>query len=389
MGTLGALTAPTRNDALDGLRAIAALGVLTFHVWLYRVGDPPAPKRTSVEDHLLFQGNLGLICFFVLSGYLLYRTFARASLTGRRADLGGYARRRVARIVPAYYVCVAGCLLLYALVGYKAVLPPSSGLPLFAVFGQNYSMDTLMKVDPVMWTLCVEAAFYVALPLLGLVAFLLGPRRIGVQAALLAGLVVLSAAWDQLVHVRHLGPIASKSLVTYIGHFALGMLVALWIERRRMRPDHQPLGPRATAALVGLGLAAIAWNAYVFEVFPGDSFSRVVLAKLPTALGFALIVAAAADGTGPSVSWLRARPLVAVGIVSYGVYLWHLPLILVVRQLGLLPAAVLPRFAVVLPLALAVATLSWKLVERPAIQRAGSRRRRARALRPAEAQAAP
>jgi peptidoglycan/LPS O-acetylase OafA/YrhL len=334
----------------------------------------------------MFQGNLGLICFFVLSGYLLYRTFARASLTGRRADLGGYARRRVARIVPAYYVCVAGCLLLYAVVGYKAVLPPSSGLPLFAVFGQNYSMDTLMKVDPVMWTLCVEAAFYVALPLLGLIAFLLGRRRVGLQAVLLAGLVVLSAGWDQIVHARHLGPIASKSLVTYIGHFALGMLVALWIERRRLRPDYRgPLGPSATAALVALGVAVIAWNAYVFEAFPGDSFSRVVLAKLPTALGFALIVAAAAGGTGPSVSWLRSRPLVAVGIVSYGVYLWHLPLILVVRQLGLLPAAVLPRFAVVLPLALAVATLSWKLVERPAIQRAASGRRRARALRPAEA----
>src|SRR3954449_1045352 len=207
-------TAPSRNDALDGLRALAALGVLTFHVWLYRVGDAPGPRRT-IEDHLLFQGNLGLICFFVLSGYLLYRSFARAALTGRRADLSGYARRRVARIVPAYYACVLGCLLLFALVGYSDTLPPSSGLPLFAVFAENYSMDTLMKIDPVMWTLCVEATFYVLLPLLGLAAFLLGPRRAGHQAGVLLALVAVSALWNTVSH----GPIASKSLVTYIGHF--------------------------------------------------------------------------------------------------------------------------------------------------------------------------
>src|SRR5204862_4735013 len=122
-------SSPARNDALDGLRALAALGVLTFHVWLYRVGDPPGPRK-SVGDHLLLQGNLGLICFFVLSGYLLYRAFARAALTGERADLGGYARRRVARIVPAYYACVAGCLLLFAAVGYSDTLPPARGIPL-------------------------------------------------------------------------------------------------------------------------------------------------------------------------------------------------------------------------------------------------------------------
>jgi peptidoglycan/LPS O-acetylase OafA/YrhL len=378
-----------RNDALDGLRAIAALGVLTFHVWLYRIGDPPGPRRT-VGDHLLFQGNLGLICFFVLSGYLLYRAFARAALTGRRADLGGYARRRAARILPAYYACVAGCLLLYALIGYSDVLPPSGGLPLFAVFAQNYSLDTLMKIDPVMWTLGVEAAFYVLLPLLGLAAFLLGRRRAGPQAALLAGLVVVTAVWNQLVHAKGLGPIASKSLVAYIGHFALGMLVALWVERRRLeRGPRYVLRPGPTAALMAAGVALVAWNAYVYEAWAADSFSRVVLAKLPTALGFALVVAAAAGGSGPAVSWLRARPLVGVGIVSYGVYLWHLPLILVVRELGLLPAAIVPRFVVVLTLALSVATLSWKLLERPLIQRAASGRGSARGLRPAEAQAAP
>jgi peptidoglycan/LPS O-acetylase OafA/YrhL len=358
-------------------------------VWLYRIGTAPGPRK-SIGDHLLFQGNLGLVCFFVLSGYLLYRSFARGALTGRPVDLRGYALRRGARIVPAYYACVVGALLLYAAVGYHDVLPPGNKLPLFAIFAENYSMDTLMKIDPVMWTLCVEALFYVMLPLLGLFAFLLGPRRIGYQAVVLGGLVGVSAGWNALVHDRHLGPIASKSLIAYIGHFALGMLVALWVERRRLR-DRRDLGPLATGALMLLGIAVVAANAVVYEVADPESFARVVLAKLPTALGFALVVAAAAAGRGPAVAWLRVRPLVAIGVVSYGVYLWHLPLILVVRKAGLLPADILPRFLLVLTLALAVATLSWKLLERPLIRRAaaGGRDRARRALRTAEAQAAP
>jgi peptidoglycan/LPS O-acetylase OafA/YrhL len=65
------------------------------------------------------------------------------------------------------------------------------------------------------------------------------------------------------------------------------------------------------------------------------------------------------------MSWLAARPLAAIGVISYGIYLWHLPLILVVRQLGLLPTTFAPRLTMVLALALAAGTLSWILVERP------------------------
>src|SRR5437763_3443595 len=186
-----------RNRALDGIRALAAVGVVTFHSWLYRVGDPRGPRK-STADHLLFQGNIGLICFFVLSGYLLYRPFARASLTGQRVDLASYARRRIARIVPAYYACIAGCIVLFAAVGYSDIVPAAGKLPLFAVFGENYSLDTLMKIDPVAWTLCVEAAFYVLLPFLGLVAFLLGPKRVPQQVGFLGGLIALTALWNQV-----------------------------------------------------------------------------------------------------------------------------------------------------------------------------------------------
>src|SRR4051812_22412462 len=105
-----ASTERTRRTAgLDGLRALAALSVLCLHVWLYARPDPAAPTRLEVLDQAAFELRLGLVFFFLLSGYLLYRAFAAAAL--RRAapvDVGRYARRRFARIVPAYWLSIAG-----------------------------------------------------------------------------------------------------------------------------------------------------------------------------------------------------------------------------------------------------------------------------------------
>jgi peptidoglycan/LPS O-acetylase OafA/YrhL len=334
-------------------------------------------------DKAIFGANLGLICFFVLSGFLLYRSFVRAALHGQGpVDLKRYALRRAVRIVPAYYANVLGCLLLYWMVGYSTIVPAAGDLPLFAVFGQNYSIDAVMQINPVTWTLCVEAAFYVLLPLLGMIAFLLGPRRVPHQAAILIALVGVTIAWNALIHAEGAEPIASKTLFSYMGHFAFGMLVALWVERRRFRlGESRSLGPTATAALMTLGFALVGANAYWREVAGPFTVTRVLFANLPAALGFALVIAGAAGGSGLAVRWLRVRPLVGLGVISYGIYLWHLPLILIVRQIGLLPAAFLPRLALVLPLAIGVASLSWILLERPLIRLVATRHARGRALR--------
>ena len=122
-----------RAAGLDGLRAVAALSVLCFHTWLYGFEDPSAVVRTSLFDKAMFEMRLGLVFFFVLSGYLLYRAFARAALTGDgRVDVRRYARRRVARIVPAYWVATVGAIaLLWGARGTPGVrLPAVSDLPL-------------------------------------------------------------------------------------------------------------------------------------------------------------------------------------------------------------------------------------------------------------------
>src|SRR3712207_867178 len=129
--------ATSRSTALDALRGAAALGVFIFHAWMYTLPVPDAGARDAVGEFVVHELRLGLVLFFVLSGYLLFGPWA----AGRAPRLGAYVRRRAARILPAYYVALVGSVaLLWPLAGTPGVrLPPVEGLPLFAVFAQNTS----------------------------------------------------------------------------------------------------------------------------------------------------------------------------------------------------------------------------------------------------------
>ena len=376
---------PNRSAAIDGIRGLAALSVLGFHVWLYRENRPKG-DRSLLFDQVGFALHLGLVCFFVLSGFLLYRAFARAALGGPRAQVGTYAIRRVARIVPAYYVAIAGVLVLYTLSGFDHITPTAGQLPLFLAFGQNYSMDTIMQLIPVAWTLCVEAAFYVVLPLIGLLALRIGARP-RTQAAMLVSIVLLSTAWNRLVVDQGWNDVVQKALPTFMGVFACGMLAALWIEHRRSI-DAPVLSARATALLALTGAAlVVGHSAWMETTFSLDGW-RPAVRDLPAAAGFALVIGAVAAGRGPVLHGLAWRPLAGAGIVSYGLYLWHLPVLLAVREVGLLPEPFVPRLLVVLTLSFLAAWLSWRLVERPAIawsHRRAERRTRVPVPRPAPA----
>jgi len=365
---------PGRSGALDGLRGLAALAVLCFHAWLYRPGGLPGPRHT-LGSKVLFELNLGLICFFVLSGFLLYRPFVAAAHGGATVDLRGYGLRRLARVVPAYYACVAGSLLLYWLIGASELVPPAGQVALFGLFAQSYSVETLTSINAVTWTLCVEVAFYVLLPLVGLLALRLGSRRLLVQAAPLLAMVALTLAWNALVHFRHWDPVASKSLPAYAGDFALGMLAALWVHRRRLAPSRGRLRPGVSAALAAAGTSLVVSGGYWHERWGSHTAAHGILTDLPAAAGFALLVAALAAGSGPLLAVFRWRPLLAAGSISYGVYLWHIPLLVTLRQLGWMPASLLPRLTLILILTVVFATVSWIGLEKPLIRRAASRRR--------------
>lgn len=369
--------------SIDGLRAVAALSVLGYHAWLYTRPHVTARHRESLGDYLAHELRLGLVLFFVLSGYLLYAPWARTALGGRAAPrTWTYAVRRLARIVPAYWLAVLGSIaLLWGLDGTPGVRLPEAGrLWTFAVFGQNFSGDTLLTLDPPMWTLAVEVQFYVVLPLLGWLALRCGATRVR-QAIVPAAFLVLGVAWNRAIASPSVALPLTKVLPAMAPYFAAGMLAAVLMHERTLS--------RSVAWwITGLGLAVVAGDA----AWAADAASRGshdlllhVVRDLPAGLGFAALVAAVAHAPREPrpLAW---QPLASVGTISYGVYLWHVPLMLWLRGHGMLPSSAWLAVALVLPLVLAVAATSWFGVERPAQRRARAltTRRRDEPRRPVE-----
>jgi len=366
-------TSDHRSAAIDGLRAIAALTVLAYHAWLYSLPRARAGHRDSLLDQVVHEFRLGLVLFFVLSGFLLFRPWVRSALAPRYPDrrrgrrgprTGAFYLRRAARIGPGYYAAVLGSIaLLWPLASMPGLrLPPAEDLWLFGVFGQNFTEATVLKLNPPLWTLAVEVTFYLVLPLLGWLALRLpGAHRRAVQLVVPAVFLAAGVGWNWWLAGKGYGIAPTKILPAMAPYFALGMAAAVLVEGRA-------LGRRAVLVLLLAGSALVvadaAWAANEALSGSHDLTLRIVR-DIPAAAGFAAIIAAAAASTRrlPVLSW---RPLALVGLVSYGLYLWHVPLLIWLRAHGLLPGDVYGAFAVVILPALAFATASWLALERPA-----------------------
>lgn len=362
----GTPVAPRRAAGIDALRGVAALSVLLFHLWLYALAAPPAAVHTPL-DELWSAGRLGLVLFFVLSGYLLYRPWVTARRSGRPApSRWPYAVRRAARVVPAYLLAVVGAILL--LRGAGSVpgvrLPPSDALWRFFVFAQNLSPATIMKLDPPLWTLAVEVAFYALLPAAGWAAMRVRRPWLVPGALLCAGL-----GYNAAIAGQGLSQPWTKALPALLPLFAAGMLLA-------HRPLRSGRTPRARRTALGVGVALVVadvvWHQH------GAGTAGAVLRDLPAAIGFALIVHVVQDARLKS---RPARALASVGTVSFGLYLWHLPVLWALRAHGLLPLDPVLALPVVLGPSLLIATLSWRLVERPAVRAVRRAPRAGRGLR--------
>jgi peptidoglycan/LPS O-acetylase OafA/YrhL len=363
-----------RSASLDGMRGLAALSIFVFHGWLYTMPAPDATDRSSVGDYAAHELRLGLVAFFVLSGFLLSRPWFAAALDQRRPpDLRRYLRSRAARILPAYYVALAGSIvLLWGLRGTPGLrLPPAGELPLFVVFGQNFSPASVMKLDPPMWSLAVEIMFYALLPMLGWLALRLPPRR-RMQALVPLALVTLGLLYNWAIAGHGLGMTFSKTLAAMLPYFALGMLAALVLHRRTIEM-------RMKRTLIGSGVALVLTDAFTKAIAPASGIDAdqlfVVLRDVPSAAGFTLIVGALAAGPGGRI--LGGRLLAGMGTISYGFYLWHVPVLMVLRGHGLLPLDPVLGTAVAFVPALAVSALSWFALERPILNWTARRNRRA------------
>jgi len=307
-----------RTD-VQGLRALAVSAVLVYHL---------LPDTVT-------GGYVGVDVFFVISGFLITSHLLRRPVQGVR-DLLDFWARRVRRLIPA-----ATVVLLATLAATLLWLPTTvharvaRDVAASALYVENWSLarsatDYLAAEElasPVQhyWSLSVEEQFYVLWPVLvGLAAWLaVGLRRRGtwVPTAVVGAVVAASLAWS--VHLTVTNPSAAYFVTTTrLWELTLGGLVAAVVTVRPWRP-----AAPVRAAVAWAGLAAIVVAVLTFDgttAFPG------VAAALPT-VGTALVILAAADGArgGPGGA-LALRPVQWLGDVSYSVYLWHWPLIVVV-----------------------------------------------------------
>jgi peptidoglycan/LPS O-acetylase OafA/YrhL len=342
-----------RSARVESLRALAAVGVLVSHVWLFTHSAGAGPTANYL-GRSLYGGGLGLILFFALSGYLLFRPFARHYFEGERAvPLRRYALNRILRIVPLYVVVISALLVLTQHGG------SLSQWLRFGTFTQGFFSDTIATVDGPAWSLVVELHFYILLPVIAWGLARLSREGLA-RAAMLVAAVMLAGTVARILFVHGVverSELWRYNLPTNIQYFGPGMLLALLeIAWRRSRPRWlRGLVARSDAwlaAAVALWLIAVLDYRNDLVVF-GAAF---------------LTVGGCALALHPGVLWrvLEWRPLTALGLASYSLYLWHLPVVDYLYQLKRVPHGFLfLQLPVALLVCTAVAAVSYRAVEKP------------------------
>ena len=343
-----------RYPLIDGLRAVAAIGVLLTH------SSISAGLVTAEATGFRYAQRLevGVTIFFVISGFVLYRPFLLA-----RVDTQRYAWRRAMRILPAYWIALTVAGILF---GHDIFQRPLA----YYGFAQIYSQDTLTGGLIQAWTLDVEVTFYVFLPLW---AWLLSRASLRQQAYALGALAAASLAWKvafvwsgsarQVVDTPWL-----HSLPAYLDTFALGMGLAIL----SLSP------PRVKRPVLLWGVAAVAFwlvsvkigiGYHLFE--PYTRWQYMGKHVLFAVVGGSLVAAAvlATPGRGVVGRVLGNRLALWLGLISYGIYLWHVTVLQVLEDLGFQRSLHWHPFLVVTAVTLvatsAVAAASWYLAERP------------------------
>ena len=387
-----------RFPLFDSLRAIAALSVFAFHL--------PVALRMSSTDPLwpyLLVLNSGVAVFFLISGFLLYRPFARARYASERPPgLRSYAERRVLRIVPAYWVALPIVVLLIGKSGEAAnALPVFTAHGVLAYFGflQAYDSQTLLGGISAAWTLCVEAAFYAFLPLWALLLrrFRSSSTRSFLRSELLGltALFAIGATWSSvaaanttltpalLLDVTQIKPWLYV-LPAFLDQFALGMGLAVLSVVLAER-SHQPAAVRAIdrAPWLPILAAAIAFFllAHVTRWFHTFAGRFIATHELQAVFAVCLLLPAVFGDVSRGVvrRVLGSRVVLWVGLVSYGLYLWHAAIISKLSRWGALDSLGSFGFiAAALGLSLLAAAVSFYAVERYGLRlsRRLSRRRR-------------
>lgn len=361
--------------AVEGMRACAAIGVLITHV-AFQTGH-----SHGVDGRLFGRFDLAVAVFFTLSGFLLWRGHAAAARNlAPSPSTGHYLRSRVVRIMPAYVVAVVVILTLLPDAQHASLTVWLANLSLTQV----YVPLTLTAGLTQMWSLSVEVTFYLALPILALLAVRLPVRA---RVPVIAGLAIASWFWGWIPFHPPAGLNPLNWPPAFFSWFAAGMLLAEWV--------HSPVGwPHRLArhrvlmavAAVGAYLVAASPLAGPAGLTPGTAEEFTVKTAMGALVAVALVAPLVLDRPDTPHRLLGSAPMVTLGRWSYGIFIWHLAALTMVFPVigefsfqGHMPQVLL----LTLFFAIAIAAVSYALVESPcreALRRWEIRRRETRAV---------
>ncbi|MFC7488914.1 acyltransferase family protein [Knoellia sp. CPCC 206453] len=359
--------AVTLIPALDGLRAVAAVMVVLTHA-AYLTGFG---VTGGLMGRLWSRGDFGVGIFFALSGFLLHRALVAHRVDGRA--IAGYALRRAARVLPAYWVALAAVVVF--------ANPPVRDWALHAGGLQIYVSDAWISSFGQSWSLATEISFYAALPL---VVIALRPLRRRGPALPLLVLTVSAVALTLLSGIGS-GEVFGQDILVHLWlharapQFLVGMICA----EALTVPGH-PLArlPRRWGSDVVLCLA-IAGGAFLFATTPvagaltldpATSSQIIVRTALCSVVALALLLPLTQGRANAYSAALSRPPMRWLGVVSYGVFLWHLPVFTALYAVTGLPAfsgGLAPLLAVGIPITLLLSDLSHRWIEVPSSRLAG------------------
>jgi len=368
-----------RIGGADGIRAIACIWVIVGHIYMYL---PRHHLPSSFPWSLGYHGHMGVAMFFVLSGFLLAQPFWRNLRSGNRMpSVRVYALRRLARILPGFWFCA---IVTAAASGAIATRWEVFGLVL-TLGGVNCLLPGTYQppFNRPLWSISIELWFYVMLPLVMFLVFRARRRGLvimgGVIVVLVAGQAVFLRAAPQIEQaVADPALFASESMVVHhnpfalFTHFLLGALAA-WalvaMQGRRITPTCKWCN-RYDAICAGLLIALIATRGLpgqwlgIESVIPFDwPVFSLIIAVLLALLPLSAVTARCLDN-----ALFRAAAL-----LSFGLYLWHVPVLRWFQRLWELDDSstllhVMGYSTTAIATTLVIAAASYLIIERPFIR---------------------
>jgi peptidoglycan/LPS O-acetylase OafA/YrhL len=345
---------------LQGLRALAAALVVVYHVWTDRVSG-------------------GVDVFFVVSGFLLTGTLVRAADRGLLSLRALWARITIRLLPTALTVLLATAAAALVVLPEGRWLQTVREVAASALFVQNWQLaadavdytarGNTTSVVQHFWSLSIQGQVYLTLPMLVMLVAMIGNRpgaalRDHLAVALL-GVAAASFSYSVALTTTN-QPLAYFHTLTRLWEFAVGGLLVLCIERIRLpRPTRVALG---WTGVVGLLLCGLVLN--VATLFPGYA------ALWPTACAVLVLLTGTSGSRWGVDRLLATRAARYLGDLSYALYLWHWPLLVLVLAGSQRTSVDLGGGALIVVASLAVAAITHHLVERPAMRRAGPRLRR-------------